>query len=186
MSPRSTDDPANAASAASAQIRKILARLRRARSVDEGDACVDELWDIARRDPQPILDAYRRSRTNRFALVWCLQGLTSDAVREVLADAVTSPEANVRWAALEGLKHFHDADLTPLFATALKDRYDMSKCVAVEWLAAHGDARAIAPLERFAALPSQIRSSPGLVKRAQATLVRLRGQPAQPRGNVSP
>ena len=47
------------------------------------------------------------------------------------------------------------------------------KTVAAEWLARHGDARAIAPLERLIALPSMVKTSPGLVRQARATIRRL-------------
>src|SRR5947208_654107 len=62
----------------------------------------------------------------------------------------------------------------PVFIAALRDRSHLVKGVAVEWLAKHGGARAVAPLEQLIALPSMIKASPGMVKEARKAIRRLR------------
>jgi len=96
-------------------VQRALARMRQARSVDLPE----------------VIEVLRTSRADTVALVWCLQGLTSKVILDVL------------------------------------------KGVAVEWLAKHGDARAIAPLEQLIALPSMLKTSPGMVKEAQKAIRRL-------------
>jgi len=157
-------------------VRRALDRMRRARSVDEGDDAADELARAARQNLREVLELLRTSRVNTVALVWCLQGQTSNAVLDVLLEAVKHKDGQVRWAAIEGLKHFARPAHIPVFIVALSDRSHLVKTVAVEWLAQHGDARAIAPLERFIALPSMVKTSPGLVTQARTTIRRLRAK----------
>jgi HEAT repeat protein len=148
--------------------------MRQARSVDAGDDAADELARAARANLAEVLALLRTSRADTVALVWCLQGQTSDAVLDVLLEAVKHRDGQVRWAAVEGLKHFTGPAHIPVFVKALRDRSHLVKGVAVEWLARHGDARAIAPLEQLIALPSMIRTSPGMVEEARRAIGRLR------------
>jgi HEAT repeat protein len=155
-------------------VQRALFKMRRARSVDEGNHCADELARAARKDLQEVIDLYRSERANAFALVWCLQGMTDDAVLDVATHALRHRDGNVRWAAAEVLKHFSRRTLIPVFIAALKDRADMVKVVAVEWLKSHGDAGAIDPLERLSKLPRMIKHSPGTVEQAKEAVRRLR------------
>lgn len=166
-----------APNATSERARDILARMRRARSVDEGDDLGDQLAALARRSPRTIAELYASEHQSRVLLAWCLRGSTHPAALAVLLDARRQPDAQLRWAAVEGLKHLTDPEWTPVFAEALADRYHLSKCVAVEWLAAHGDERAIGPLEKLVASATLQRTSPGLVTQARAALERLRAAP---------
>jgi len=90
-----------------------------------------------------------------------------------LLEAVKHKDGQVRWAAVEGLKHFTQPAHIPVFIAALRDRSHLVKGVTVECLAKHGDARAIAPLEQLIALPSMTKTSPGMVKEAQKAIRRL-------------
>jgi HEAT repeat protein len=155
-------------------VQQALAKLRRARSIDEGDDYADELAKAARQNLDEVIELYHTTESDTFALVWCLQGLTGDAVIELFTRALKHKDHQVRWAAIEGLKHSHQPSLIPVFIAALSDRAHMVKLVAVEWLTSHGDARAIAPLERLLKLRSMIKTSPGIVKEAQEAVSRLR------------
>jgi hypothetical protein len=64
--------------------------------------------------------------------------------------------------------------LIPVFIAALKDRADMVKGVAVEWLKLHGDSTAIGPLEQLSKLPKMIKHSQGTVVEAKEGISRLR------------
>jgi hypothetical protein len=154
-------------------IQEILARLSKARSIDEGDDISDELAKAARENPQEVIDLFYANHSDIFSLVWCLQGQTNEKVVHLFLDALKHMDANVRWAASEGLKHSRSSELIPVFIDALKDRSHMVKGVAVEWLKANGDARATEPLRRLTEIPSMIRTSPGIVKEAQDALARL-------------
>lgn len=158
----------------SSAIQQALARIRNARSVDEGDLASDELAEAARQNPAEVIALYRADGEDAFALVWSLQGLLDEPVLALFRDALRHKDSQVRWAAIEGLKHCASPALIPDFVAALKDRSEFVKPVAVEWLAVHGDARAIAPLEHLVSLPSQRKHSPGTVKSAEAALRRLR------------
>jgi HEAT repeat protein len=157
-------------------VPRALDRMRGARSVDAGDDAADELARAARQNLPEVLELLRTPRADTAALVWCLQGQTSKAVLDVLLEAAKHRESQVRWAALEGLKHFTHPAHSPVFMAALSDRSHLVKTVAVEWRARHGDVRAIAPLERLIALPSMVKTSPGLVRQARATIRRLRAK----------
>jgi HEAT repeat protein len=154
-------------------VQRALAKMRRARSVDAGDDAADELARAARANLPEVLELLRTSRADTVPLVWCLQGQTTDAVLDVLLEAVKHKDAQVRWAAVEGLKHFTQPAHIPVFIAALRDRSHLVKGVAVEWLARHGDVRAIARLQQLIALPSMIKTSPGMVKEAQKAIRRL-------------
>lgn len=154
-------------------VQRALLKMRRARSVDEGDDGADELATAARRNPQEVIDLYYSTKDNAFALVWCLQGLTDDAVIDVAKHALGHRDGNVRWAAAEVLKHSSRPTLIPVFIAALKDRADMVKGVAVEWLKSHGNSSAVAPLELFSKLPRMIKHSPGTVEDAKEGIRRL-------------
>jgi hypothetical protein len=158
-------------------VQRTLLKMRRARSVDEGDDCMDELGTLARQDPQEVIGHYHSTRKNAFALIWCLQGMTSDDVIAVARHALRRRDGHVSWAAAEVLKHSARRELIPDFIAALKDRSSMVKGVAVEWLTLHGDASAIGPLEHLSHLPQMIRHSPGTVKAAKAAIRRLRQAP---------
>jgi hypothetical protein len=51
-------------------VQRALLMMRRARSVDEGDDCADELAAAARKNPQEVIDLYYSTKDNAFALVW--------------------------------------------------------------------------------------------------------------------
>ena len=157
-------------------IQKALSKMRRARSVDEGDDCADELARAARKNIKEVIDLYHTTKSDAFALVWCLQGLTENTVIELFKQALQHKDSNVRWAAVEGLKHSSRRTLIPIFVAALKDKSDMVKVVAVDWLKSHGDASAIGPLQRLSKLPRLIRNSPGTVKEAEKAVRRLRAR----------
>jgi len=157
-------------------IQQALSKMRKARSVDEGDDCADELARAARKDVKEIIDLYHTTKADAFALVWCLQGITEDAVIELFKQALQHKDSNVRWAAMEGLKHSSRRTLIPIFIAALNDRSDMVRGVAVDWLKSHGDASAIGPLQRLSKLPRLIRNSPGTVKQAERAVRRLRSK----------
>lgn len=157
-------------------IQQVLAKLRRAKSVEEGDNLSDELAGLARQDLAEVIHLYHTTQTDTFALVWCLQGLTDELAREVCTHALQHKDANVRWAAIEGLKHFTDPALIPVFITALKDRSHMVKGVAVEWLKQNGDASAITPLVHLTTRPIMIKNSPGTVKQAKEAIAILRSK----------
>jgi HEAT repeat protein len=157
----------------SKEVEEVLARLRRAKSVDEGDEYADQLAKIAKRHVAEIIDLYSTRRNQAVLLVWSLQGLLEPRVLRLFEAALKDRDAGVRWAAAEGLKHTTDRSYIPAFCAALKDRYDLVKCVAVEWLATHGDRSAIAPLRRLLSLPSFRKNSPGLVKTIERALPRL-------------
>jgi HEAT repeat protein len=154
-------------------IQAALAKLKSARSIDEGDDISDQLAKAARKNPQEIIDLYYTSAENTITFDWCLKGVTDDSVIEWFKDVLKHKDHWVRWAAIEGLKHSRRRSLIPDFIAALNDRSHMVKAVAVEWLKSHGDARAIAPLERLIKQPSMIKTSPGIIKDAQAAIERL-------------
>ena len=129
---------------------------------------------ITSKNPKLLLHESYSTKKDAFMLVWCLQGLTQDAVIELFKEALQHKDHYVRWAAVEGLKHSSRRSLIPIFIAALKDRTDMVKLVAVEWLKAHGDASAIGPLVRLSKLPSMIKNSSGTVKQAEKAVRRLR------------
>jgi len=157
-------------------IQQALLKLRKAKSVEEGDNLSDELAVLARKNLAEVIQFYYTTQSDTFALVWCLQSLTDERVRDVCTHALQHKDANVRWAAIEGLKHFTDPALIPVFITALKDRSHMVKGVAVEWLKKNGDTTAIAPLERLSIMPSMIKNSPGTVKLAKEAIAVLRAK----------
>jgi hypothetical protein len=157
-------------------IEQALAKLRKAKSVDEGDNCADELAKAARENLDEVIELFYATQSDTFALVWCLHGLTGEPVIELYKQALKHQDPYVRWAAIEGLKHAAQASLIPVFVAALKDRSHRVKGVAVDWLKAHGDAGAIAPLERLLTLPSLRKTSPGMVKQAEKAVKRLRAK----------
>lgn len=154
-------------------IQSALARLRRARSIDEGDEAAAELARAAASQFDEVIDLYRATQGDAFALVWCLQGRTEERVIDLFLSAFKHHDAQVRWAAIEGLKHSRRPSLIPVFINALKDRSHLVKLVAVEWLKSNGDARALGPLERIISLPSMARTSPGIVRTAREAIDRL-------------
>jgi HEAT repeat protein len=115
-------------------IRTAVARIRSARSVDEGDEYSDELAEAALRDPQEVIDLQRAGDEDAFTLVWCLQGQTSQPVLGLLLEAIRNRSSYVRWAAVAGLKHFTQPDLIPVFIAGLRDRSHFVKLAAAEWL----------------------------------------------------
>ena len=157
-------------------VQQALSKLRTARSVDEGDDYSDELARAARQNLEEVIDIYYTSERDTFALVWCLQGLTRGPVIDLFKHALKNKDWNVRWAAVEGLKHSSDRTLIPLFIAALKDRSHLVKGVAVEWLTSHGDSTAIGPLELLSKLPSMIKNSPGTVKQAEEAIRLIRAK----------
>jgi hypothetical protein len=98
-------------------------------------------------------------------------------VIDVAKHALRHRDGNVRWAAVEVLKHSSRRTLIPVFIAVLKDRADMVKGVAVEWLKLHGDSSAIGPLEQLSKLPKMIKHSPGTVAEAKEAIRRLRKTP---------
>lgn len=157
-------------------VQQALSRLRKAKSIDEGDDYADELARAARQSLNEVIDLFYTTQEDTFALVWCLQGLTDDAVIDLYTHALKHKDQYVRWAAVEGLKYSSHPALVPIFIAALKDRSHMVKGVAVEWLRSHGDSNAIAPLERLLKLPSMIRTSPGIVNQAKEAVRLLRAK----------
>jgi len=77
-------------------VQRALARMRQARSVDAGDDAADELARAARANLPEVIELLRTSRADTVALVWCLQGLTSKAVLDVLLEASGSPSTVTR------------------------------------------------------------------------------------------
>jgi HEAT repeat protein len=155
-------------------IEQALAKLRKAKSIDEGDDGADELAKAARQNLDEVIELFYTTQSDTFALVWCLQGLTRAPIIELYKQALKDKDSQVRWAAIEGLKYAAQASLIPVFVAALKDRSHMVKAVAVDWLKAHGDASAIAPLERLLRLPGLIKTSPGTVKQIEKAVKHLR------------
>ena len=137
-------------------VQRALARMRQARSVDAGDDAADELARAARANLPEVIELLRTSRADTVAPVWCLQGLTSKAVFDVLLEAVKHKDGQVRWAAVEGLKHFARPAHIPVFIAALRDRSHLVKG------------------EQLIALPSMLKTSPGMVKEARKAIRRLR------------
>jgi len=158
-------------------VRRALLKMRRARSVGEGDDCMDELATLARQNPRDVIDLYYSTKNNAFALIWCLQGMTNNQVIGVARHALRHRDGHVSWAAAAVLKHSARRTLIPDFIAALKDPSYMVKGIAVEWLKSHGDASAIGPLEQLSKLPRMIRHSPGTVKQAKSAVRRLRKTP---------
>jgi len=144
--------------------------------VDEGDDYADELARAARKNVKEVIDLYHTTKSDAFMLVWCLQGLTDIAVIDLYKEALTHKDHYIRWAAIEGLKHSSRRALIPIFIAALKDRSDMVKGVAVEWLKSHGDVSAIGPLVRLSKLPSMTKNSSGTVNQAEKAVRRLRAK----------
>ena len=157
-------------------VQQALSKLRTARSVDEGDDYSDELAKVARQNLEEVIDLYYTSERDTVALVWCLQGLKHGSVIDLFKHALKNKDWNVRWAAIEGLKHSSDRTLIPVFVAALKDRSDLVKGVAVEWLKSHGDSTAIGPLEVLTKLPSMIKNSAGTVKEAEEAINLIRAK----------
>lgn len=157
-------------------IQSALARLHRARSVDEGDECAEELARAARQNIGEVIALYPAAGRDAGALVTSLHGLTERRVIEFFTEALKHRDKYVRWAAIEGLKYAPDPALAPLFIGALKDRADLVRLVAVEWLKLHGTPSAIGPLEHLSRLPSLIKYSPGTVALAAEALNALRGR----------
>lgn len=158
------------------EIQRILARIHRAKSIDEGDEYSDELSRAARRNIDEVIRLFHTKRDDTFMLVWCLQGLTNPRVVEIFKQAIKHKDQYVRWAAVEGLKHSTKSELIPTFIAALNDRAHIVKLVAVEWLKVNGDASAIGPLERIIKLPGVGKDSPGIVKEAKEAVKYLRNK----------
>ena len=156
-------------------VQQALSKLRRARSVDEGDHYADELARVARQNLEEVIDLFYTTEGDTCALVWCLQGLLDGPVIDLFKQALRNNDWNVRWAAIEGLKHSSDRTLIPVFVGSLRDRSHLVKGVAVEWLKSHGDLTAIGPLELLSKLPGMIKNSPGTVKEAEEAISLLRG-----------
>jgi HEAT repeat protein len=154
--------------------QQVLAKLKLAKSVAEGDDISDELAQAARQNPDEVIELYYAGNENPFALVWCLQGLTDPRIIELYQHALRHKDHTVRWAAIEGLKYSANPALIPLFIAALKDQSHLVKMVAVDWLKRHGDANAVAPLEHLFSLPSLIKTSPGLINNAKEAACILR------------
>ena len=168
-------------------VRQALARLREARSRDECDDRSAELGAAAQLDPSEVIDLYQaaESEDDAFSLVWCLHGLKTKPVLDLYQEALKHEDSYVRWAAIEGPKHSRDPALIPAFLGALRDRAHLVKSVAVEWLEAHGDSRALVPPEHLIERPSLIRNSPGIVEHAKKAVSRIRVKatgPTAPRG----
>jgi HEAT repeat protein len=157
-------------------VQQALSKLRKAKSRDEGDVYADELAIAARHNVNEVIDLFYTTQDDTFALVWCLQGVTSDPVIDVYKHALKHKDQYVRWAAIEGLKYFSHRTLIPVFIAALMDRSHLVKQVAVDWLKINGDSSAVDPLERLLNLPSLIRSSPGIVKQAKEAVSLLRAK----------
>lgn len=148
------------------EVQQAFSRFQKARSRDEADTYIAELAKAARQNPHEVIALFHTTKKNQFALVWCLHGLTDDAVIELYKRALNEKEKYVRWAAIEGLKYSSQPTLIPTFIAALNDRSPSVQGVAVEWLKTHGDSRAVGPLERLSKLPSLIKNSPGITKQA--------------------
>ena len=71
------------------------------------------------RQQTAVQRALDRQNLPEVALVGCLQGHTSNAVLDVLLEAVKHKDGQVRWAAIEGLKHFARPAPIPVFIAAL-------------------------------------------------------------------
>jgi HEAT repeat protein len=155
-------------------IQEALLKIRKATSKDEYEDSIDELGRAARQNLDEVIRLFHTTQRNAFEIVWCLHGLIEDRVIDIYTHALRHKDKRIRWAAIEGLKYSFDRALIPLFIAALRDRDHSVKHVAVTWLASHGDARAIGPLERLAKLPGMIKSSPGTVEQAKNAVSTLR------------
>jgi hypothetical protein len=160
-------------------VQAALAKIRTARSVDEGDRYAAELARAALDNPQEIIDLYHPDHEAAMTLVRCRQGQTAEPVLDLFRQALRQRSPYVRWAAAEGLKCSPRANLIPLFNAALRDRAHLVIAVAVEWLVSLGDQTSIPALERLLTLPGLARSAPGVVNAAEQAVQRIRDRSQQ-------
>jgi HEAT repeat protein len=157
------------------KLNAALIKLAEAKSRDESDARLNELYPIAIENLRDFASAYFDGSYNRFPLVWIMQGVQDDLAFEILKDAIKDRDQYIRWAAAEGLAKSHKKERIELLIMCLKDRSHLVKGVAVGAMKGIKDKRAIPLLKHIVSLKSMQENAPGIVRDALQVLEIIEG-----------
>lgn len=148
------------------KLNDALIRLSAAKSRDESDSRLEELYPIAIENLEEFTRVYFERNYNPFPLVWIMQGVQQELAFKILKDAIKSKDQYVRWAAAEGLAKSQKEERIELLILCLKDRSHLVKGVAVTAMKNIRDKRAVPHLKHIVSQQSMQKNALGIVKDA--------------------
>lgn len=166
-----------------AGIAAVVAGLNRPGPPDQDprdvfDALSAILHEMARCDPQSLVDAYHHGgKMPRWMIVFALQSAKkADTVIDVLLKAQGDSDSNVRWAAVEGLIALRHPRSKPAIFKSIADRAQMVRFAivhAVNTIDFFREPAAIAALRRLLTHKRLKERHPGTWEHASQALARL-------------
>ena len=147
---------------------------------DVVEALAEVLIELARRDPQPLIDVLQQTAapasTHLYELVESLAHADEHKVADVLISTLRHPDKWIRSSAAAALVKLRSKRAKLPLIEALKDRSSDVKSVVVFAMQSSAflrDVRAVGPLSRIVASQSLQKHTPGLCEAAQDLISKI-------------